>query len=225
MKIRVWGWAFLLLAVMTRTASAGDDYQYWQQFSLKPYKSEKVDFLIFSDSRFVSDAQALGLYFFSPRLTYHYSRNLDLGLNYTHIQSRRVNPSVTDESFNFQHRAEVEVNPQWQITDGMKLKMRNRVEFRWIEGRGSDNTRYRQRWTIDLPVKKAGFLKSVYVNSEFFYDAARRNINENRSVPLGLNFKLNDKTGVSVFWMIQSQKGRRDWSSNQILGTLFSLSF
>ena len=39
-------------------------------------------------------------------------------------------------------------------------------------------------------------------------------------VPIGVNFKANDKTSLKVYYMIQSNRGTNDWSKNQILGTL-----
>ncbi|MCB9771566.1 MAG: DUF2490 domain-containing protein [Candidatus Omnitrophica bacterium] len=204
---------------------AGDDFQSWNQLSLKVYQMDKIDFIIFTDTRLTHDAQKLGMYFISPRVVYHHTKNLDFALNYTYLQSRRTSSSAIDDSYNWQHRAEIEVNPQWQLADWLKLKMRNRVEFRWIEGLGSDNTRYRQRWALEFPIKIIKPLKSLYASSEVFYDFSKSRINENRTVPVGLNFKMNDKVGLSLYYMIQSQKGTRDWASNQILGTLVSIDF
>lgn len=150
---------------------------------------------------------------------------MDFGLNYTYLQSRNTSSAATDDSYNRQHRAEIEVNPNWFPTDWLKVKMRNRVEFRWIEGQGSDNTRYRQRWMFDVPFKDQLPLKSIYASSEFFYDFAKNEYNENRSIPIGLNFKINKKLGGSLYYMVQSRKGTNDWSSNQILGTLISIDF
>lgn len=214
-----------ILLVTAQTVSARDDVQYWSQIFLKPYKSEKVEFIIFTDSRFTRDAEKLGLYFISPRMIYHYSKNLDFGMNYTYLQSRNTASAAADDSYNRQHRAELEINPQWQPADWVKLKIRNRVEFRWIEKMGTDNTRYRQRWLLEFPLKNTRFLKSIYTSSELFYDFAADKYKENRTVPLGFNFKINDKMNAGLYYMIQSQKGANDWSSNQIIGSLISLEF
>lgn len=225
MTKRIIGLVVFIMLVNAPAALARDDFQVWSQLMLKPYKGKKVDFVIFADARYLRDAEKLGLYFISPRLIYHYSKNLDLGINYTYLQSRKVNPEAVDDSFNGQDRLEFEVNPQWALADWVTLKMRNRVELRWIEDKGSDHTRYRQRWMFVFPFKNAGPLKSAYINSEFFYDLDRDDYVENRSVPVGLNFKITEKLGFSLFYMIQSQKGTKDWSSNQILGTLLSVDF
>ncbi len=218
-------WILISLLWLTAGARADDDFQYWSQLSLRAYKSEKLDFVVFTDSRFMHNAEKLGLYYISPRLVYHHSENLDFGLNYTSLRSRSVAETAVDDSFNQQHRAEIEVNPQWALADWVKLKMRNRVEFRWIEQRGSDNTRYRQRWMLEFPLKDTLPLKSVYIYNEFFYDFRQDRLNENWTVPLGLNFKVSDKVGLQVFCMLQAQKGKSDWSSNQVLGTLIAVDF
>jgi len=211
--------------MLSHPAYGRDDFQYWSQLSLKAYQGEKFDVTLFSDARFMNDANKLGLYFFSPRLLYHYSKNLDFGLNYTYIQSRSTSSTAVDDSYNWQNRAEVEINPQWAPADWLKIKMRNRVEFRWIDAKGADNTRYRQRWAFTIPVKNSARIKSVYCNSEMFYDFKNRKINENRTIPAGMKFKVNDRMDLDVFYMIQSRKGSSDWSSNQILGTLVSIEF
>lgn len=215
----------MFLCVGGIEARADDDFQYWSQLSLKPYKSERFDVVIFTDARLMDNAEKMGLYFISPRVVYHHSKSLDLGINYTFQESRRTAPSAADDSYNSQQRIECEINPQWPLAEWLKLKMRNRFEFRWIEARGWDNTRYRQRWMFEFPLKNALPLRSIYINSEFFYDFPQRNISENRSVPLGLNFKLRENVGFSVFHMIQSQKGSDSWASNQIVGSLISIDF
>lgn len=204
---------------------ARDDFQYWSQVSIKPIKTEKYDFLVFTEQWFKNDAEKLGFYYISPRFIYHYSKKLDLGLNYTYVQTRSVLPSAVDDSYNTQQRIELEFNPNWKPTSWSKLTMRNRVEFRWFEDRGWNHTRYRQRWTFDVPVKNIRFVKSVYANTENLYDFPEGKVLENRTAPIGVNFKINDKFGFSVYYQIQSQKGTKDWSSNQIFGTLMSIDF
>lgn len=215
----------LLLLLSSGMASAEDDFQTWSQLSLKIAKREKAEFIFFSDSRLVGDARKLGLYFFSPRFVYHWAPGVDLGLNYTYLQSRNISPTAVDDSFNTQHRAEIEVNPYWKLAEALKLKMRNRVEFRWLEGQGADNPRYRQRWVVEWVPKTFAPVKSLYASTEFIIDFHREDYVENRSVPIGINLKINERAGLQVYYMIQSLKGSKDWSSNQVLGTMFSFEF
>ena len=205
-------------------AAARDDFQYWSQYSFKLYDGKKFDWITFGEFRVKEDAHKVGLYYISERLVFDLWEHLSLGFNYTYLNTRKTSSGINDD-YKFQHRLEGEVNPHWDLTDWLKLHIRNRAEFRWIEDNGSYNTRLRQRWTFTVPVKSAGFLKSLYFGNEFIYNIAEHEYNENRTVPLGAQFTINDKTSFSLFYMIQSQKGTNDWSSNQILGTLVSVKF
>jgi hypothetical protein len=213
---------FFLLAGV---AVAGDDFQTWTQVSVKTLDTKYVDLVTFADIRKFHDAGDLGLYFISEQLKFDFWKNFGLGLNYTYLESKVNNRIAGRSELKFQHRAEVEVIPRWTVGDWLKVDLRNRVEFRWIEDNGSHNTRFRHRLTLDFPLKKTGIVKSVYTSSEFFYDHAKHEYNENRTVPVGLSLKITDKTSLKVYHMIQSTASADNWRSNQVLGALVSTSF
>ncbi len=209
---------------LTPAIQAEDDFQYWSQYSLKMIDTEKIDWSIYTEGRFYNDAKDVGLYLVSQKIKYDFFKHLSLGTNYTYLQFKTNNTVASRSEFKYQHRAELEINPHWSFGDVLKFDSRNRVEFRWIEDKGSYNTRSRHRLNFTFPIKNKRFLKGIYANSEFFYNIAENQYDENRSVPIGLNFKLNDKSSLKTFYMIQAKKGT-NWSSNQILGTLLSLKF
>ena len=127
--------------------------------------------------------------------------------------------------FQPQHRLELEANPYWSAADFLKVKNRNRLEFRWIENQGSDITRFRHRWELEFPLKEKAPLRAVFVNNEFFYDFNKGEYSENRAIPFGVKLALNNRISLQVFYMIQSRKGSADWSSNQVIGTHVFISF
>lgn len=213
---------FFLLAM---PAYAQDDFQVWSQVAVKMIDTKKFDLTTFADLRKGHDAEDVVLYFVSEKMAFDLWKYLSLGLNYTYLNSKVNNKVASRSEFKEQHRAEVEVNPHWGVGDWLKISVRNRVEFRWIEDNGSHNTRYRHRWTFTFPLKGMKALQAVYFNSELFYDQAKHEYNENRTVPLGLKFKINDKASFDLYYMIQSKGVSRNWSSNQVLGTLVSVSF
>lgn len=225
MKLKV---MIILIGVVLFFSShsfGSDDVQYWSQYNLKLVDGEHVDVKFYGEGRIYNDVEDLGLYLGSLRVTYDYIDHLQFGTNYTYInyKSRSSNDILGD--WRFQHRAEVEVNPYFNIGDHLKVSIRNRMEFRWIENRGSYNTRFRHRWTFAYPLKDMGILKKVYANTEFMYNLAEHTYDENRTVPLGLTFRINDKTSLNTFYMIQTKKGSDDWAASHILGTMFSYKF
>ncbi len=214
-----------LSAALTIPVYAEDDFQYWSRYSVKAIDTKYIDFVNFWDLRFMEDSSRLRLWFTSQKLQINPVEWFGFVIAHTYLENSAVNSQTKTREFVSQHRLELEANPKWKVSPWLTVKNRNRVEFRWIEDKGSDNTRTRHMVELEFPVKKNPVVKSIYTNSEIFVDFNRHTINENRAIPIGINFNLYKKSTFSIFYMIQSQKGARDWSSNQILGTQVSLNF
>ncbi len=224
MKRIAWNVYIILILLAAGSARAEDDFQYWSRFSFTPIKTEKLSYTNFSELRIREDSSNLGLWYTSQRFKVTPLKYAEFGINYTYLESEVDLSKGRGNEWKFQHRLELEVNPKWTFDNGFLLKNRNRLEFRWIEDKGSDNARLRQLWELDIPIKKFEWLKSIFLNNEYFIDFSRQTINENRVIPIGLNFKLPGGVSLQTFYMIQSQKGK-DWRSNQIVGTKWSFSF
>lgn len=219
---------FVLLfgLMLTSNVWAGDDFQYWSRYSLKVVDTDKIDWTIFTEARMYNDTNDLGLYYVSQKLSYAAWEHLSLGANYTYLNYRSQNSSGELADDRYQHRLEFEANPKFDLSDKLSLTNRNRVEFRWIENKGSYNTRVRHRWTLAYKITDHKPLSNVYCESEFFYNIAENDYDENRTIPLGLTFNLNSKTSLKTFYMIQTKLGSNDnWHANQIFGTQLSLKF
>ena len=214
----------LFLFLLSTDSFAQDDFQYRQLLTVKVIDTKKIDFVLFSQLRLNHDAQDVGFYSISPQLKFDFWKNLQLGLNYTHLNFKAFNAAAGREEFRFHHRLELEVNPHWDIGDRLKITTRNRYEFRWIENVGADDGRFRQRTNVELALKNVLPLRAIYANTEFFYDFTDHRYNENWSVPFGIKFKINDKANVSFFYMIQSRLTDA-WTTTQILGSNLMVSF
>ena len=214
-----WFFLFLFLFVLASGARAEDDFQSWNQVSLKVPVTDKVSLTTFMDARLTEDVRELGIYYFSERLNVKASEHWTLGLNYTYLLSR------SGDEYRKQDRVELEANPHGSLGPGLEWDVRNRLEFRWIEDQGADNWRFRQRWTLKHPFKGRKFLKAIYANSEFFYDQKRNIFSENRSVPLGLSWKFTNNLSLQTYYLIQSQKTTAGWRTNHVLGLLWGYVF
>ncbi|OGW85718.1 MAG: hypothetical protein A3C35_02255 [Omnitrophica bacterium RIFCSPHIGHO2_02_FULL_46_11] len=204
---------------------AEDDFQYWQRLQIKAIDTKHVDYITYGELRFLDDVSDFGFWQASQKLQLDPIKYLQLGVNYTYLQNEAVDTKTKKKDFKSHHRLELEINPYYQVTHWLKFKTRNRLEFRWIEDAGSDNARFRHMDELEFPLKHLGPLQSIYANNEFFVDFNRERIVENRVIPIGLTFKLYKKTTFKIFYLIQSKRGSRDWSSNQVLGSQLSLAF
>lgn len=218
--------AILILVVCSMPVMAEDDVQYWSQYSLKAIDTKHVDYVSFWDLRFTDDLSDFSYWQATQRLIFDFIPYLSLGTNYTFLEEQVANSKTKEEEFKHHHRLELEINPHYELKKWVhvNIKNRNRFEFRWIEDQGSDNGRFRQRWELEFPLKRIPAVKSVYINNEYFVAFNRQELNQNRVIPIGINFKIFSKAILSVFYMIQSKKGANDWSSNQIVGTHLFLS-
>ncbi len=203
---------------------ASDDFQYWSRATLKTLDNDKFSLATYGEGRMMEDAGEARFYLISEQMAYHWLEYLDLGLNYTYLENK-VSSSTTEDQFKYQHRLELEMNPHWSLTDWLDIKNRNRVEFRWIEDQGSDNTRFRQLLELYFPLKNTALFKGFYLNDEYFYDFRAEKITENRFIPVGVDFKISGNVSLKIFYMLQALKRANDWSSDQIVGTHVTISF
>lgn len=221
------GFWFVCAVVLLMSADpvwAKDDFQYRQIITAKMLDTERLDFSLQGQMRLNHDARDINFYLISPQLKYDLTKNLALGLNYTYLNTKVFNPAAGRDEFKFHHRLELEVDPHWDIGEWLSITTMNRYEFRWVEDAGSHNPRFRHRTQFEFPLKKLAPVRSLYMSSEFFYDINDHRYNENWTVPLGVKFKINPKTSIGTFYMIQS-KLTDTWTSSQIFGTSVNVSF
>ena len=216
---------FAALFLFSRGIWAEDDFQYWQRLQLKVIDTKYFDYMTYGELRFAEDASDLHLWQTSQKFQLDPVNHLSLGINYTYLEEEVLDSKTKENDFKYHNRLELEVNPYFSVGPYIKIKNRNRMEFRWIEDKGSDNGRFRQMWHIEVPIKGVSIINAVYTNNELFYDFSREQFAQNRWIPAGVAFKIYKENLLRIFYMIQSVKGRPDWSSNQILGTHVELAF
>lgn len=211
---------FIVLFGFGSFCQAEDDIHYWPRFLFKLASTEKFNYNFYAEGWLRNDAERLEVFLIGPQVQWKFSKHLNLQFNYTYLGSR----GATRDDFAEQHRAEFEVNPHWSVGQWLKIQTRNRFEYRWIENNGHDNDRMRNRIQLVFPVKEMGVLKSVYCDTEIFYNFKTDKHDEQRTVPLGMNFKVNDVVDLQTFYMIQNMK-TDTWKSNQIFGTMLTVKF
>ena len=120
-------------------------YLNWTTFSTK---IDDVKLSLFLDNRFRDGVDDHYFRFASIQLAYPIHDNVDIGFNYSRYDLKAIDGEWKDG-----RRYEFELNPHYTFKNDWKLSLRNRLEFRKIEDKGSDNTRSRHRLKIDIPIK------------------------------------------------------------------------
>src|SRR3989338_5734695 len=159
-------------------ARAEDDVQYWPRYSVKAIDTKYIDFTNYWEMRLTEDVSDLNTWFTSQKIQIDPFAHLNLGINYTYLKNKTVNSKTNVRNFTDQHRLELEATPYWSWRDRLKIKNRSRMEFRWIEGRGSDHGRFRNMWEFEMQLKKIPRVESVFANNEIFVDLNKELINE-----------------------------------------------
>ena len=208
---------WLMVVLFAELSSADEDTQSWTWLTLNLKTYEKIRYSLYLDYRRANEVSESLLYLISPRVSYTPFNNFSTGMNYTYINFK------SQGEFKYQHRVELEFNPQVKIADRIMVKNRNRLEYRWIENKGDDNTRSRHRLEFNFPLNLS-IAKSFYASNEFFYDFRNDKYNENRGIPCGLKFKIHDRASMKLFYMVQSKRSADKWSTNHVIGSHIVMS-
>lgn len=200
--------------------ACADDFGTWYALSLKMIDTRRVDVVGTAEARFYEDSRELLQYRLTPRLVVDPSRYLRTTVGYTYLPTRR---SDADE-FIDQHRLEIELTPRWPVNDRLTLELRNRLEVRWIEGLDGTNERSRHRLGASYRLRDTGLLRSVFARDEVILNLDLADVTQNRLVPLGIGFRLGEKVGFNLYYMLQSFQRPDGWSHAHIIGTHLSLS-
>lgn len=214
---------FLLLILLVPHYLFAEDLGYWNWTTFST-KVEDVKLSLFLDNRFRDNVDDHYFRFASLQVAYPLHENLNVGFNYSRYDSRPI-----DGDWKYGRRYEFELNPHYTFENDWKVSLRNRLELRRIEDKGSDNTRSRHRVRVDIPIATSWkTFKGFYASNEFFinYDDSTR-WEESRLQPFGLSFQLSSNISCSFFYMDQLKRpsGKDSWDSNPALGTTLTINF
>jgi hypothetical protein len=157
----------------------------------------------------------------SPRVRYDLNPNWQLQANVSYFDG--FNPDETSRP-NWL-RFELEVNPNYRLSDNVTLSFRNRFEWRWRDEGAEYNTRLRIRPQIDWTLNREGLFRGFYANNEVFYDTTKDRVSENRLIPLGVVLRPSEHLELRLFYLWRSARGAQEWRNYHGLGVLASLNY
>ncbi|TVP78951.1 MAG: DUF2490 domain-containing protein [Puniceicoccaceae bacterium] len=212
----------VLIPFCPATLLARDDLQAWQMLSLNFWQSGPHSASLYMDHRLVDDLSTTGVWVGGPRYKYAAHKNLQLGLGFVYLDVKNLETG----SWTYQLRPELEINPRFKISENLSFHFRNRLEVRYIESQSGSNVRSRHRPQLTHSIQWKA-MEKIYANTELFYSHETHQVNEFRTVPVGLGFKLTDSAKLDLFYLIQSRRqgGGSDWRHNHVMGTHLIYSF
>lgn len=217
------GLAVVLLGGI-RWARAGDDFQSWHTVELRKSLNPSWELFFMPEARIRDDSSELFYHEYRQGIRFSPSPHWTLGLNYLFIRSENAAGKHGDE-----HTGELDVTPKTTLGP-LQLSMRWRLALRTIEGSsGEQEVQMRFNPKVAYPTQLGDWTLTPYVADDLFYDYTRDAFNQNRlyiGVSLPLGQLRGAKTALDLYYMLQHQLGpRRDWNSNQVLGTKLTIQF
>lgn len=207
--------AFIELSIMTEPAW-GNDWNYWSSYTVGASITDKLNWTFYPEFRFKDDMSHHFYSHYDFGLGYHWKSWIDLGLNYRYVDAQ------SSAGWRDEHRPHANLTLKWQW-DNFKLSNRCRLEYRVREA-AADSWRYRNLFTLKLPLAFTKFKISPYIADEFFVDFDIGELNENR-IYIGTSAKFSEHINGSLYYVLQSKKSGGDWIDINVLGTKLGIKF
>jgi len=208
------------LAVLTHQAYAYDngDFQIWNTDSedVKVYKN--VKFSMEQEFRYGKNASELYYQHYEFGTVFAFDKMLDIGFFYRLVYERLHNKKWREED-------EPSVNATLRF-DLWKFKIddRNRLEYRHFRYK-DDSIRYRNKFTIKLPLEFKKIKFSPYSGDEMFISSDSTGFNENR-FSSGVEFELTKYAKFDIYYMFKENKIKDNkWNNTNVLGTRVKIMF
>ncbi len=214
---------FILIASCAIASSAvaqfDQDFRMWNTFLLQQYKDPKWSTFTYAEARWINDASKIGTWFAQQKLYYQWKPNLSLGIGPGWIE-------IKDETggWNTLARMELEVNPSWQLGEGTKLTLRNRLETRWWESRDyATELVSRHRLLFSRQASWLPRMTHFNFSNEFFFDYRVGAYRENRFRPIDISFDTGERKRINLFLQVRSTRSGdgADWNHAYIIGCGF----
>lgn len=143
---------------------------------------------------------------------------IDLGFNYRQVFAR----ADSESEWKQENRPHVNVTLKGKLYD-LDVSNRARFEYRDREEK-EDHWRYRNKFTIKVPLELTELKLKPYVADEVFIPLNDDNISTNR-VYAGFSFDVLESMTGEVFYLWQSSRAPGDWNDFNVLGTRLKFRF
>jgi Protein of unknown function (DUF2490) len=202
-------------------ARADAQAQVWYQSQIFHRLSQRWSVGNYAEARVNDGVGDLHTWILSPRVRYDLTSHVQLQLNTSWVGALNAGQTRNVDSF----RLELEANPRLELSRHFQISMRNRFEWRWLDGGDEYNTRIRIRPQLDWTLARTGLFRGLYASNEVFYDFDQDRVSENRLVPLGAVFRPSEALEIRVFHLWRRTLGGTTWFNYHAIGVMASLNF
>lgn len=208
----------VLAAFCVSVNASASDFQYWNtnaaEWRIKNHWRLSAE----QELRFTDKASRLSYEHTDLNLTYSgMAEWFDLGAGYRHIYQK------DKDKWKYECRPGLSGTFKMRLL-GLDISNRNKLEYRLREGK-DDNWRYRNRTMVKFPVKIDRFEFKPYVADEIYLDLSDRAGMKRNRIYSGIEFKILEPLVLDVYYLLESDKGRKKWIDTNVLGTKLKFIF
>ncbi len=210
---------FLVVAVLLSTSYVSaqvddDDTQFWNETTLEIPFDKKTNGIITGNLRVTDNMSDLSDRRIGFALKYKFRKNLEIKPSYLFRVQPRTGPN------RYEHRLRLDITPKkkWKK---FSLENRSRFEQRIKTAGRRDNTFYRNRTKIKLPVKNSEGDTSFtpFASNDTYFDLRETRVHRNDTVG-GISKKFN-KNFTTVFFYQYRRNFQSSTKHIHILGVNF----
>jgi len=198
-----------LFAVIPAFAFEDGDLQVWNAESVEGRLNDHLKLKLEEELRFGDNAGELYYTHTEGGITVSVTDSLDLGMKYRQIYEKK------NGKWKEENRPHFNATVKW-VGQGFKFKDRNRIEYRDCEDK-QDTFRYRNKLSIDFPVRWTRFNIQPYIADEIFIDFEGEKFNRNRFYA-GFKAKLFKHLKTDIFYLWQSSEKSDKWIDYNVIG-------
>jgi hypothetical protein len=224
MRILTWRASVILLFATLATAAgrADDKFQWRPAVSIRLLNTPKWD-VTAGEEVWISGQGPNPTYWQSTaRVRYKGIPYVWIGAGYSYIENQTANSHGQAVSL-YQNRAEFEVSPHFELTNGWRFLNRNRVEFRWIEDAPEESTRTRNLFEVIYPLKLPAPFEDMFSSAEIFYNWTIMRFTEYRLSPVGFDIKLSSHASLRTYYTWREVLSSGEWNTTQVFWTVLNL--
>lgn len=211
----------LMFPLCVALARADDTVQAWYQTTLWHRLNSEWSVGSYFDLRLNDGFDDVHTWMISPRVRYDVNRYFQLQLNTSWLESENAEQTDRTDAF----RLELEANPTIPLSDQFVFSMRNRFEWRWLDGYEQYNTRIRIRPQLDWILHKQGLFRGFFANNEVFWDLEKDDVTENRLTPFGIILRPADNLDLRLYYLWRHTSGKHEWIDYHALGVNATFTF
>lgn len=190
--------------------------EYWQQFFVKHYESDRVEVSTFARIETGNHFKKTRVVRVSGQFEYKVNNDVELEFHYSYIHGHPLWSPV----WRWQHRLEFEANKIFHLPCNNQIITRNRLELRWRQkAKPRPDVRFRHRVMLLIPLNTGTTLKAFSCFNEFFYDLSRGYFDQDRICPCQLTFGISEKVDIDVFLIFRLLEDNKALQKSIVLGT------